>query len=48
VSATHPDDLPSPHDLQLADAMVWKPRLRPALIEEIWRTLNHGGARAQR
>ena len=37
VSATHPDDLPSKQDVRVADAIVWKPRLRPALIEKIWR-----------
>lgn len=37
VSATHPDDLSLRDAEQLADAIVWKSRLRPALISEIWR-----------
>jgi len=36
VSTTHPDDLPSEIDDSLADAVVWKARLRPQLLEELW------------
>jgi DNA-binding NarL/FixJ family response regulator len=41
VSATHPDDLPPDAAACGGDLMVWKPHLRPRLLEEIWR--NHGG-----
>ena len=37
VSATHPDDLPREAASCFADEIVWKPKLRPALLEEIWR-----------
>ena len=36
VSTTHPDDLSSEVDDSLADAVVWKPHLRPQLLEELW------------
>jgi len=36
VSATHPDDLPRAAASCPADAIVWKPELRPRLLEEIW------------
>jgi len=42
VSATHPDDLPSDSACCLADEIVWKPKLRPALLEQMWR--NHRDA----
>jgi len=42
VSATHPEDLPLEAACCLADEIVWKPKLRPALLEEIWR--NHRDA----
>jgi CheY-like chemotaxis protein len=38
VSATHPADLPPEIDESLADVIVWKPHLRPALLEQIWVT----------
>jgi DNA-binding NarL/FixJ family response regulator len=37
VSATHPDDLPREATSRSADEIVWKPKLRPALLEQIWR-----------
>jgi len=46
VSATHPDDLPSMQNVRIADAIVWKPNLRPALIEEIWRNRSEAPASA--
>jgi DNA-binding NarL/FixJ family response regulator len=46
VSATHPDDLPPEAVCCLADEIVWKSKLRPALLEEMWR--NHGGTDAAR
>jgi two-component system, NarL family, response regulator LiaR len=42
VSSTHPDDLPEAVHDSLADAIVWKPNLRPALLEELW--LTHCGS----
>jgi CheY-like chemotaxis protein len=37
VSTTHPDDLSREGDDSLvADAVVWKPHLRPRLLEELW------------
>jgi DNA-binding NarL/FixJ family response regulator len=36
VSATHPDDLPRAAAACPADEIVWKPQLRPRLLEEIW------------
>jgi CheY-like chemotaxis protein len=36
VSATHPDDLPAAAVSSGADRIVWKPLLRPALLEELW------------
>ena len=38
VSATHPSELPCEIDESLADAVVWKPNLRPALLQELWAT----------
>jgi DNA-binding NarL/FixJ family response regulator len=43
VSTTHPDDLPTEAADCRADEIVWKPELRPGLLETIW--LDHGGAR---
>ena len=40
VSTTHPEDLPREARECLADEIVWKAELRPALLEEIWR--RHG------
>jgi len=37
VSADHPDDLPPGAASCLADEIVWKSKLRPAVLEEIWR-----------
>ena len=36
VSTTHPDDLPREARECLADEIVWKSDLRPALLQEIW------------
>jgi len=36
VSTTHPDDLSGAVEESLADAVVWKPHLRPQLLEELW------------
>ena len=36
VSATHPNELPLEVELSLADAVIWKPTLRPALLQELW------------
>ncbi len=36
VSTTHPDDLPREARQCLADEIVWKSDLRPALLQEIW------------
>jgi DNA-binding NarL/FixJ family response regulator len=41
VSATHPEDLPPEAAGCLADEIVWKPKLRPALLEQIWRAHRH-------
>jgi chemotaxis response regulator CheB len=38
VSTTHPDDLPDEVHECAADAVVWKARLRPQLLEELWFT----------
>jgi DNA-binding NarL/FixJ family response regulator len=38
VSATHPDDLTREASSSRADEIVWKPELRPALLERIWQT----------
>ncbi len=35
-STTHPDDLPLTASTCLADEIVWKAVLRPALVDEIW------------
>jgi DNA-binding NarL/FixJ family response regulator len=37
VSTTHPDDLPREAEESRADEIVWKPELRPSLLESIWR-----------
>jgi DNA-binding NarL/FixJ family response regulator len=37
VSTTHPDDLPPEAAGLHVDAIVWKPDLRPSLLESIWR-----------
>lgn len=36
VSATHPTELPLEVELSHADAVIWKPTLRPALLRELW------------
>jgi CheY-like chemotaxis protein len=36
ISTTHPDDLPQAASACLADEIVWKAELRPALLDEIW------------
>lgn len=36
VSATHPSELPLEVELSRADAVIWKPTLRPALLQELW------------
>jgi DNA-binding NarL/FixJ family response regulator len=36
VSTTHPEDLPREARECLADEIVWKSDLRPALLQEIW------------
>jgi DNA-binding NarL/FixJ family response regulator len=36
ISTTHPDDLPQAASDCLADEIVWKAELRPALLDEIW------------
>jgi DNA-binding NarL/FixJ family response regulator len=36
ISATHPDELPLSGADGLVDAVVWKRRLRPRLLDEIW------------
>jgi DNA-binding NarL/FixJ family response regulator len=38
VGATHPDDLSAEAGTCLADEIVWKPKLRPALLEAIWQS----------
>ena len=40
VSTTHPEDLPRAARECLADEIVWKSDLRPALLQEIWQ--RHG------
>ena len=37
VSTTHPDDLPREAAESGVDDIVWKPDLRPSLLESIWR-----------
>lgn len=37
ISTTHPDDLPRDAGESRADEIVWKPELRPSLLEAIWR-----------
>jgi DNA-binding NarL/FixJ family response regulator len=37
VSTTHPDDLPREAAESGVDDVVWKPDLRPSLLESIWR-----------
>ena len=44
VGATHPDDLPDEATSCLADEIVWKATLRPALLAAIWQ--DHRGADA--
>ena len=36
ISTTHPDDLPQRRSRAGADAVVWKSRLGPRLLDEIW------------
>ena len=36
ISTTHPDDLPPRGSRVGADAIVWKSRLGPRLLDEIW------------
>jgi two-component system, NarL family, invasion response regulator UvrY len=36
VSTTHPEDLPREAADSRADEIVWKPDLRPSLLESIW------------
>lgn len=48
VSATHPDDLPQEAANCLADKIVWKPRLRPSLLEQIWRSSRDAGVETRR
>lgn len=40
VSTTHPDDLPR-GAAESADEIVWKPQLRPDVLESIWRSHGH-------
>jgi pilus assembly protein CpaE len=42
VSATHPDDLPRSAAVQ-ADQVVWKPELRPLLLDGIWQAVQAAG-----
>jgi DNA-binding NarL/FixJ family response regulator len=42
VSSTHPDEFPCAQDCR-ADCIVWKVRLRPALLAEIWSRHGQGG-----
>jgi two-component system invasion response regulator UvrY len=36
ISTTHPDELPLHGADTFVDAVVWKSRLRPRLLDEIW------------
>jgi DNA-binding NarL/FixJ family response regulator len=36
ISATHPDELPLGGSDRFVDAVIWKRRLRPRLLDEIW------------
>jgi pilus assembly protein CpaE len=42
VSATHPDDLPADAATR-ADEVIWKPDLRPALLNRLWQAVQTGG-----
>jgi DNA-binding NarL/FixJ family response regulator len=42
VSSTHPDEFPCAHDCR-ADCIVWKVRLRPALLADLWSRHCRGG-----
>jgi DNA-binding NarL/FixJ family response regulator len=42
VSSTHPDEFPCARDCR-ADCIIWKIRLRPALLAEIWSRQGQGG-----
>jgi CheY-like chemotaxis protein len=44
ISATHPDELRSDAAGSSADEIVWKPRLRPQLLREIWERRRGGAA----
>jgi DNA-binding NarL/FixJ family response regulator len=46
VSTTHPDELPLRRADTFVDAVIWKSRLRPRLLDEIWLQLRDRRSRS--